>query len=122
MRFLLALIIFIPSVCLSADLVSSVPSQFRGEWNASLSACGTGDSDSALHLHENRISYYESEGPIRAVVIHGRYEIVLITELSGEGETWLSTEHFKLSFEENALISVSFPGREYVRYRCPVNR
>ncbi len=43
------------------------------------------------------MTYWESDGPVRAVVSEGRYEIALILHLSGEGETGIATERFKLS-------------------------
>lgn len=103
----------------SADLVSTVPDRFLGEWNASLSDCGTDKNDSRLLIGKDHITYWESDGPIKAVVSEGRYEIALILHLSGEGETWIATEHFKLSQDGRELTSVNLPGDGFVRRRCP---
>ncbi len=73
-----------------------------------------------LKIEADRITYWESDGPIKAVVVRGKYEIALIAELSGEGETRLSTAHFKLSPEKNMLIDMSDPEIEFIRYRCPL--
>ena len=119
MRYLLAALALLPITVAAADLVQAVPSQFIGEWNASVADCGTGLNDSALRISKKQIKYYESDGPIKAVVSHGRYEIALILELSGEGATWISTEHFELSQDGDTLTSINQPGEGFVRYRCP---
>lgn len=120
MKSLAVLAIFLaPSSVLASDVVESVPTQFIGEWNSKLSDCGTGDNDSHLRISSNRIAYYESEGPIKAIVAYGRYEIALISELSGEGQTWVATAQFKLSPGLDKLIdSTSTPGQDFIRYRC----
>ena len=122
MRFVIAALALLPATVAAADLVPAVPSQFVGEWNARVADCRTGENDSALRIKKNQIEYYESDGPIKAVVSHGHYEIALILELSGEGQTWITTEHFKLSPGENKLTSINHPGDGFVRYRCPSKR
>ena len=102
-----------------ADLLSAVPDRFVGEWNASLSDCGTANNDSRLLIGKHHITFWESDGPVMAVVSEGRYEIALILHLSGEGETWIATEHFKLSQDGEELTSVNLPGDGFVRRRCP---
>jgi|SRR5690606_35620965 len=119
MRSVVIFLALLPATVAAADVVPSVPSQFIGEWNARIADCGTGDNDSALRIRKSQIEYYESDGPIKAVVSHGRYEIALILELSGEGQTWIATEHFKLSPGEDTLTSINQPGDGFVRYRCP---
>jgi len=52
------------------------------------------------------------------VVTNGPREIMLIAELSGEGETWLGNSHFTLSADGNALPAVDHTGKPFVRYRC----
>lgn len=103
----------------SADLISAVPDRFVGEWNASLSDCGTDRNDSRLVIGKDHITFWESDGPVKAVVSEGRREIALILHLSGEGETWIATEHFKLSQDGKELTSVNIPGAGFVRRRCP---
>jgi len=103
----------------AADLISAVPHRFVGEWNASLSDCGTANNDSRLLIGKDHITFWESDGPVKAVVAEGRYEIALILHLSGEGETWIATEHFRLSQDGEELTSVNLPGDGFVRRRCP---
>lgn len=98
-----------------------MPVQFLGGWNAAVADCGAGNNDSVLEIKANHISFWESDGPIKAIVVHGQYEVALIAELSGEGETWLTTAQFKLSPGKDKLVSTSISGTEFVRYRCPYN-
>jgi len=112
----------------AADLISAVPDRFVGEWNASLSDCGTANNDSRLLIGKDHITFWDSDGPVKAVVAEGRYEIALILHLSGEGETWIATEHFKLPRRRGADLGQ--PSRRWVRsaqmserlnsYRCPL--
>lgn len=120
MRVLVAVALLLgSSLAAGSDLVSAVPSQFLGEWNARLADCGTDDNETSLRIKKSHLAYYESDGPIKAVVSHGRYEVALIVELSGEGQTWLTTEHFQLSPDGEELTSINLPGDGFVRRKCP---
>ena len=101
-----------------AERWETVPARFLGEWNSSLKQCGTDRNDSRLRLDADRIRFHESGGPIRAVVTQGELELALIVELSGEGETWLACNRFRLSADHEQLIDVTGDA-EFVRYRCP---
>ena len=122
MKFLL--IVFLITLSCNAagsELRQSVPPRFQGEWNVDLRACGSGDNDSALGIAANRIEFWESSGPIKAVVTSGEFDMAIISELSGEGETWLSYTHFRLSGNHNNLIDVTNGGK-FVRQRCPAKK
>jgi len=95
-----------------------VPVRFRGEWNANLEDCGTGLNDSRLRITADRIQFYESGGPIKAVSGRGEFEISIIAELAGEGAAWDAVHRFRLSSDHKTLIDVT-GGDEFVRYRCP---
>ena len=85
-------------------------------------SCGSDADDLTLRITPRHITYWESDGPIKAVVVRGDTEIALISELSGEGETWLSAARFTLSKDGRQLIdSTTVPGRELVRYKCSGN-
>ena len=103
----------------AAERVDSVPTRFLGEWSAGTRACGAGWDDSMLVIQPRHITYWGSAGPLKAVVTRGPREIMLISELSGEGETWLGASHFTLSADGNALTSVDRAAQPFVRYRCP---
>jgi len=103
---------------IAADLQRTVPPRFQGEWNSNLVDCGTGLNDSRLRISANRIRFYESGGPTKAVVTEGEFDLALISELSGEGQTWLSYNLFRLSADHTYLTDVSNDST-LVRYRCP---
>lgn len=87
MRTLAMILLLLASAhATSAEVNSAVPERFVGEWNASLSDCGTANNDSRLLIEKDHITYWESDGPIKAVVSEGRYEITLILHLTGEGD------------------------------------
>ncbi len=113
----LAIALATPAPVLS-DGAAAVPERFVGTWSGSPTSCDSDADDLVLRLSSHHISYWESDGPIRAVVVRGN-EIALIAELSGEGETWLNTAMFKLSQNGRTLTdNISIPGKEVVRYRC----
>ena len=101
---------------LGAELSPRVPVQFQGRWNDDVKDCGHGEG--CLEIRANKIIFYESSGPIMAIVTQGRNELALIAELSGEGETYLTVRHFRLSKDQKELSDVtSHP--PFVRRRCP---
>ena len=106
---------------LSATAVKSVPPQFIGIWSPDLKDCSSGDNDGIVEIRANRISHWESAGPIRAIVIRGRHEIALISELEGEGDTRLQTQRYVLATTEDRLFARNVPGRQLTLYRCPAN-
>ena len=119
MNYLFALLILLfTNTATCAVRQNTVPIRFVGEWNTNLQECGTDLNDSRLRISSNKIRFHESGGPIRAIVTQGDFELVLITELSGEGETWLASNHFRLSADHTYLTDVS-NGSTMVRYRCP---
>jgi hypothetical protein len=103
----------------AAEVMDSVPAQFLGGWNSVLAHCGTSQNDSSLRIESDHIYFWESDGPILAVVAQGQHEMAIIVELSGEGQTWLRTAQFKLSPAKDKLIYTSTLGDEFVRFRCP---
>lgn len=105
----------------ATERVDSVPLQFLGEWNSDVTDCGTGQNDSVLLIRPSHIRFWESSGPIKAVVTTGEQQLFLIVELTGEGETWTAAKHFRLEQGGVALVDVSDHGGEFVRFRCPVS-
>lgn len=114
------LVLSLPSM--AAELVARVPSQFIGRWVSSPAECGSDGDDLGLEIQAGKIFYYESNGPLVAIVTREPREIALIAELSGEGQTWLVAVQFRLSPEEDKLIDdTTLPGKELVRHRCPID-
>ncbi|MDP3746901.1 MAG: hypothetical protein Q8Q88_07605 [Phenylobacterium sp.] len=101
------------------DVQFTMPLEFIGEWNQTLSDCGTGGNDSRLRVSANSVRFYESGGPIKAVVRRGAFEIMFITELSGEGQSWLAAHRLILSSDGTYVTAPSDAGSALVRYRCP---
>jgi hypothetical protein len=110
------------SIASAAEQVPTIPAQFVGEWNAKLADCGSSKNDSDLRITPQSITYYESTGPVKAVVSNGKDEVATIVQLSGEGETWLATDDFKLSADGTKLESGAQAGDSLTRYRCPKHR
>lgn len=116
--FLIAALL-LPTSVLASGGMTTVPDRFVGRWAGSPDSCGSDADDLTLRIAPRHITYWESDGPIRAVVVRGDTEIALIAELSGEGETWLSTAQFTLSKDGKRLIdSATMLGEDLVRYRC----
>ena len=120
MRSIIAITaLLLPLPLLAGGTAPTVPDRFIGYWAGSPTSCGSDADDLILRIGARQISYWESEGPIKAAVTRGDNEIALIAELSGEGETWLATAKFKLSQDGHRLIDdTTIPGQEVVRYRC----
>ena len=112
-----AIALLAPAV-LPSDSNFVVPESLVGSWASSPASCGSDADDLALRITPRQIVHWESDGPIKAVVVLGN-EIALIAELSGEGETWLNAVKFELSADGRRLTdSTTVPGKEIVRYRC----
>jgi len=118
-RLSLLALAFASGPAVATESLKAVPARFRGEWNADLAHCGTGLNDSRLQIGSGRIRFYESGGPIRAVVTQGEFDLAVISELSGEGQVWLSYRHFRLSADHAYLTDVTGDDSGMVRYRCP---
>jgi hypothetical protein len=111
--------LLLPLSALAGSDMATVPSRFVGQWAGSPDSCGSDADDLTLRIAPRHITYWESDGPIKAVVVRADTEIALIFELSGEGETWLSTAQFTLSRDGSQLVdNTTVPGTELVRYKC----
>lgn len=64
---------------------TSVPAHFQGEWAASPKQSGSAGD---VHIGATEIRFQESRDAIKAVVTQADGELALISELSGEGDTW----------------------------------
>lgn len=114
------LLMTVVSSKVAAQTQTKVPREFHGEWNMRVADCGRALNDSVLEIRSNKITYYESSGPVHAVIKRGR-RLALLAELSGEGETRVHAAHFRLSRDGRTLTDeLSAP--PLVRYRCPTRR
>jgi hypothetical protein len=103
----------------AAERLEQIPAAFHGIWMAEPRHCTAPATDESwLRIDANGISFYESAGPVLAVVAMGPEELGLITELSGEGETWL--ELLRLCLEAGERLALESVGAEGAirRVRC----
>jgi len=96
----------------------NIPERFRGEWNQTLAACGTGDNDSAVTIGAHSVQFYESQGPVVRVTLVSENEVSAAVRLRGEGETWQTIYHYRLSPDGEDLIDLG-EGGPVTRHRCP---
>jgi len=117
----LAALLGVAPAASAAEQLSQIPVAFQGLWMAEPRHCLPGPTDESwLRIEAGRISFYESTGPVLAVVARGREEIAVITELSGEGSTWLHPLRLRLdgTGQRLALETVGVDGA-MGRVRCP---
>ncbi len=101
------------------DVQFTMPAEFQGEWNANPQHCGTGFNDSRLRIAATTLRFYESGGPVKAVVRRGSFEVIVVVELSGEGQSWLASHRFVLSSDGSYINSPGDDRSNFIRYRCP---
>ena len=94
-----------------------IPEAWIGEWNSNLEDCGTGNNDSRLRIEPNRVLFYEGGGMVRGAFLHGPFEIVIVLDMSGEGQTWIAAHHLVMS--ANGQYIRTDGDEPLVRYRCP---
>lgn len=94
-----------------------IPDSWVGEWNARLEDCGTGNNDSRLRIERERVLFYENGGMVRGAFLRGPFEIVIVLDMSGEGQTWIDSHHFVMSASGNYIRTAG--DEPLVRYRCP---
>lgn len=99
-----------------AQQQSVVPVQFRGKWNFTVEECSVPYSLGRLHIQGDRLSFYESSGPVTAVTTSGEYEMTVTTELSSEGTTFSRVITFQLAEDYSSITDVE---NNVIRYRCP---
>lgn len=103
------------------ERLGQIPAAFQGRWMAQLQQCQAGPTDvSWLWIEAGRLSFYESSGPVLAVVVRDNAEISVILELSGEGSSWLQPLRLRLD-STGQRLDVETVGVEGAmgRIRCP---
>ena len=94
-----------------------IPDPWIGEWNEKLEDCGTGNNDSRLRIEQDRVRFYEGGGLVRGAFLRGPFEILIVLDMSGEGQTWIDSHHFVMSASGNYISTAG--DDPMVRYRCP---
>ncbi len=99
---------------------NTIPLEFQGRWATELKNCNT-NHENNLTISDREIEYWESRGPILAATKKAENELVLIAELSGEGEKWSSFRHYILSDDKSELTDIThlMVKDKPVRVRCP---
>jgi len=98
---------------------NAIPMQFQGEWNASLEGCGEPNSDGRLLVGLDQIEFYDSSGTVLEVMTEEELEMMVTSEYSSEGETFIETDSFQLSSDRSTLTDTN---TGIVRYRCSDDR
>lgn len=97
----------------------AIPSKFHGEWNENLTDCGTGNNESSLTITATEMHFYESDGTVRGAFMRGAYEILIVLDMSGLGNSWMTSFQYTLAGNGQYLSSRNDDGTLFVRYRCP---
>jgi hypothetical protein len=104
------------AVATAADPTTSIPADFQGIWDV-VGWCDK-TSDMKLRIDERSLHFWESEAQVLSAVVWRQYDIGIIAEQSGEGETSLSVLHFRLSNDRSTLTAFVGPANRAVRVRC----
>ena len=118
-RLLIFVLMLATGTATAADQQQTIPTRFQGKWDFNLESCSSRVSEGRLVIGANRIQFYESGGSVRDVVTRGNFDLELSIELSGEGETWISDQYFRLSDDRKSLTDITRGNPGFVRYRCP---
>lgn len=94
------------------------PKLFQGTWDATEASCTKLYSDARLLVDSNSVGYWESYGQISKVDKANKKEFVAQFEMTGEGEEWVTTIHYRLSDSSNKLTEIFDDGSSFVRVRC----
>jgi len=115
---LMITIISCPLAFAQSKVATKIPEAFVGRWAINLKECKKPPEETYFEIKPKEIYGYESTGLVKAVVTRGALEMAVITETSGEGETWLDAETYKLSADKQRLTGSSQDPKD-VMYRCP---
>ncbi len=98
-------------------VLTAIPAPFFGEWSVDLRTCGPRNVD-PLRITAREMNFFESGGKVMGVFSHGALELVVVADMSGEGNEWLGAYRFNLS-PDGRRLTMSFDGMKTVRQRCP---
>jgi hypothetical protein len=99
----------------------TVPERWRGLYAEDLGDCEARENFTTMDLIADRVTFYEHGGFIRATFDRGPFEILMVVDMAGEGQTWLSTLHFTASpdFSYIQAAGGSEDEAKLTLYRCP---
>jgi len=100
---------------------AAIPTQFLGEWNSRLDACGTNEWD-PLIIDAHSLDFSDYAGRVQRIIRHGARAITISADYSAEGHGWQRVNRFVLS-RSGTELTIHAPGGVLGRYhRCPVSR
>ena len=79
-----------------------IPARFLGVWDAAGGNCEP-LSDMRMDVRPREIEFYESLGRVANVEVQDARTALVTLNMSGEGETWQTTNRFVLSDDGNTL-------------------
>ncbi|MCP9221352.1 hypothetical protein MKP08_01130 [Erythrobacter sp. LQ02-29] len=88
-----------PPMVVQAD---TIPQKYRGVWDYSGGNCHPA-SDLRMEVGPRTITYYESQGTVKAVKPGGKDGIIVVLAMAGEGEQWTTTQRLDLSADGKTL-------------------
>ncbi len=97
-----------------------IPIEFQGVWDKSEQACAQRFSDMRLHIKASTIEYWESSGLLLELIESKPSSLIARFEMSGEGNTWTSSNTYFLTHERTRLTQVFDDGIKIKRIRCKV--
>ncbi|MDG6077899.1 hypothetical protein E3U23_01630 [Erythrobacter litoralis] len=80
----------------------AIPAQFLGIWDNVDGNCSS-SSDLRMAVRPREIEFYESLGRVANVEVRDARTALVTLDMSGEGETWQTTNRFVLSNNGNTL-------------------
>ena len=109
------------SASAAADYLTEMPTQWRGTWAEDLADCSKQEQLTTITITADAMRFYESGGHIRGAFERGRFEIMVVMDMSGEGQTWLSSMHFTAASDFQYIQSVPLiaDSPKLTLYRCP---
>ena len=96
----------------------TIPMAFRGVWDAPGSGCDPA-SQMRLEVTDDRLVFYESVGTVTAVEQVATNTVTLQLDMTGEGESWSSSETLRLTDDGAQLTMERAAGEAVVRAPCP---
>ncbi|UTW45237.1 hypothetical protein KFE80_12880 [bacterium SCSIO 12696] len=117
-QFLLLVLPINFSLSLSAGELEKVPERFQGVWAQDKKNCGK-VTESYFEIAESQTKGWEGYGDIKSIYVY-QNTTAFISLSSSEGSTWLDTDTFELSSDEQVLFNKQiYPNVKY--YKCPEN-
>ncbi|UTW46303.1 hypothetical protein KFE80_05305 [bacterium SCSIO 12696] len=104
------------SLSLSAGELKRVPERFQGVWAQDKKNCGK-ITESYFEITESQKKGWEGYGDIKLIYVY-QNTVAFISLSSSEGSTWLDTDTFELSSDEQVLFNKqTYPNVKY--FKCP---